>query len=255
MNVNDLLRRIKSKLGLGMYLKTRRNDTQLIDEIILGISLPTFSYYYKNSLLFNNVFLKKQDGMGNIYEIVLADNIKQAMVQHGITLKSIHNIDYNMYQGGMAAPNSIYGTRGLYYTRRGGCNIDDMITAYEAHSSMQYLDAGMSCELVEPHSIRFFDTTVDYSTYPLNLEVHTSHSNNLSTIKDKLAKAFEDLATLDIMIVLYNSEFKFITGTETQYSRVDTKTDDWANAEDKRTELLKEFAEDRLNGAPLIIAY
>ena len=54
MNVNDLLRRIKSKLGLGMYLKTRRNDTQLIDEIILGISLPTFSYYYKNSLLFND---------------------------------------------------------------------------------------------------------------------------------------------------------------------------------------------------------
>ena len=136
----------------------------------------------------------------------------------------------------------------------GGFTDARITNAFEYASRAESSFLGYKNEFVPPYSIRFLDVVINYENLPFNLYMFTTHANNLSTIDSNTGEAFATLVKYDIRRILWNEEFKFLNGLETTSATVNLQIDDWAQAEDKREEYLKELEDTRISSMPMTIA-
>ena len=256
-NPNKLIRKMKLELGIGDYLKIRMTDKELFEKIVVNVSLPEFSRYFQNRILLPTSELERNTTLGNVYDLPLTAEIKACMEQYGITIKSVRNIEVRQpnnsyYVDGMVSPRSAGAYMGSIFGRFSAAAA---IKSYEVQTNVEACRTTLSCKLVPPYSVKFNDRYIKYNTAEFDLELVTTHANNLSTISDNVMSYFEALVKLDIKRILWNQELKHINGIETTFSKVDLKIDDWQEAEAKREELLEKFKELRITLNPMAIMY
>lgn len=253
MNINQLLFRCKKELGLGKYLKTQRTDAELVNDIILPISRKDFSRFFKNIVYLNNVMLEPEDTLNGIYRLPLDDNMIRSLEHFDMEIKGIYDLKRcaRMYSAGVSNMQFMNMPRGSFFGDSYG--LSRIGQTFEAMSITEQTDFGYKHEFLAPYYIRFIDHDVDYSNILMNIAIFTTHPNNLSSIGDNIGLPFETLVKLDLKRILWNSEFKFINGMETQFNQIDFKIDDWGEAEAQRIELLKEFEDARISVTPMSI--
>lgn len=256
-NPNKLIRKLKMELGIGDYLKIRMSDVDLYNKIIVAITLPEFSRYFQNKILLPTAKLKKNTSVGNLYDLPISDELKKFMEQYSVEIKSVKAINVTLpnnsyYVDGMVAPRGTGAYMGSIFGRY---STAAAIKAYEVQSNMEASRSSLSCRFIAPYSVKFNDRYIKYDQTEFDLELTTSHADNLSTIPENIMHYFETLAKLDIKRVLWNQELKHINGIETTFSKVDLKIDDWNDAEAKREELLERFKEIKVTLNPIIAMY
>lgn len=253
MNINQLLFRVKKEIGLGRYLKTQRTDADLVNEIILPISRKDFSRFFKNIIYLNDVMLEPQDKQNGLYRLPITDEMIKSFDHFDVEIKGIHELKRcsKMYTSGLSNMQFLGMPRGGFFGD--GYGMARIGQTFEAMSIMEETDLGYKHQFEAPYYVRFLDPNVDYSNMLMTIAIFTSHPNNLSTINDNLGMVFESLVKLDLKRVLWNTEFKHITGMETQFNQIDFKIDDWGEAEAKREELIAQFEDSRISVTPMSI--
>lgn len=256
-NPNKLIRKLKMELGIGDYFKIRMSDVELYNKIIVGVTLPEFSRYFQNRILLPSAKLKKNLSVENVYDLPISEDMKKFMEQYGVEVKSVKAISVKMpnnsyYVDGMVAPRGTGAYMGSIFGRYSAAA---SIKAYEVQSNMEASRTSLSCRFIAPYSVKFNDRYIKYDQTEFDLELVTSHSDNLATIPENITHYFEALAKLDIKRILWNQELKHINGIETTFSKVDLKIDDWNDAEAKRDELIEKFKELRVTLNPIIAMY
>lgn len=248
MNITSALANAKREIGLGAFLKPRRSDRQLINEIVLPITLPTFSRYFKNRLNLYSISLIKDDLTDGLYKMDIPKQIQIALDHYDMKIKGVCSLKINKRQIGSP---SIYGRNILYspvqsvYSYRSNFALEDTASAFATASALESVDLGTFHQFIEPNKIEFFEHDLDFTDLLFDIVVFTSHSNNLSTIGNNISNSFMKLLKLDLKRILYEGEFKYLNNIETPYIKVDLKIDDWAQASNEREQLLKEW-----EGAP-----
>ena len=105
------------------------------------------------------------------------------------------------------------------------------------------LKSPIECEFLEPYFIYMKRDYYDIDDKSYHLELFTDHPESLSTIKDSYAETFEKLAMLDVKQVLWENYVSYLNDLDLGHSRVELKKDEWANAEQERSQLIEEFEE------------
>ena len=252
MNINLLIHRVKTELGIGKYLKIETSDAQL-KSIITDISIPDFSSYFKNTIHMHGVFFTDRDPDTGIYTLPTPPGFMESAAQHGVVIKGIREIRRNPKYTGYAIGNQNWPTLPNGYHRVATDMDTRSATSYEYYSKSEINDFGYKCQFVPPNKIKFLEGFIDYSNIAFDISFFTSHSNNLSTLGNSIERGFIDLVKLDFKRILYNKELKFIDGLETTSMTVNLKIEDWATAEADRAALLKDFEESRISTTPMVI--
>ena len=233
------------------------SDKEIVENIIQKISLPLFSRYFKNRLLFRGVNLIKVDNNG-LYKLPIDDDanlhILKSLEHNGMIIKGLAKI--NRHEKSMGAyfnsPMYVPNFNGARYNS--SFNIDSFANSFTYGTMAEALDPGLNPIFIEPYYFKMTDPVVNYTLFAFDVEVFTTHAKNLSTIQDGVATMFEELVKLDMMKVLWNTDLKYIDNIETPYSVVQLKIDEWANAEDKRQDLITSFRDANLVLHPMIIS-
>lgn len=256
MNLTHTVGNIKKELGIGPFLKVRMTDDLMVKEILQQITIPTFSRYFKNVVMLYDIPLKRIN-MGGKFKIEIPTNIRAALKHMGMKIKGIKNIDLSKAKLG----NSVTGTDAVIYAPMGnlsgyrysGFTMENMANAFSLGSSIESMDLGLQHQFLEPDMIQFFESDVHYENYTYDIQLYTTHSNNMYTIGDNLANGFMSLAKLDFKRILWDSELKYVNGVETTYIKVDLKIDEWANADTARNELLTKWESNPFSNNNIVV--
>ena len=95
-------------------------------------------------------------------------------------------------------------------------------------------------EFKEPNILIIENTGYYTSSGVVILELCVVHAKDLSTLKYSYLEYITELFTLDCKRILYE-DMKHSDKINSQFATFDLKIDDWANAKDKREELLEKW--------------
>ena len=220
MNINELMKRIKMRLGI-FYFKLPISDDDLMD-VITYDTLTTFSTYFPNILVLP-VNLSDTNRVPNIPNAYYIDT---SMLDEGMTILGIEDVNYSNY-------NSYY---------------DDALF-YNGASDYTLLQAGVNLSGVmnvpiipsfrEPN-ILMFDEDIRPFFNSYNVTVSVTHNRSLATISPSYQDEFFKLALIDIKLFLYNN-LKHFDNIDTTFGNISLKIDEWSNAEDDRKTLVNEW--------------
>lgn len=255
MNVNTLLAKIKTTLGIGDYLRIKMKDKDIIEKIIIGTTLDDFNNLFKNEVILYKVKLKKLNESG-LYKIVLPDNVVKSLHHNGMKIRGIKEL-------GLSSENSRVGMFGQMCDLGAFANVgsftgygfgfEHMASSLNVAANVEALDVGFSHQFIEPDKLQFRVMDGNYEAYEYTIKVYTTHSKNLSTLGEKYKMIFEKICILDVKSTLWESELKHVNGTETMYTKVDLKIDEWAQAGATKQEYMKEVFELAIPNAPTIV--
>lgn len=223
ITMTELLNKIKRKLGV-IYWNLPFPDSDLIE--IIEDSINTFSRYYPRK---HDVILDLQyhciDPKQKKYRIDVGQLPK------GTELISVNKTKFNdMYSNFMA------NEMGTFYSYG---SIEDMIAGA---ANQNLVNAEGRCvptmSFQAPDEIQFFNFYIT-GVKTLALECFITHPKNLSTIPMGAEDVLKKLALYDVKIFLYDN-LRHYDKIETAYGIIDLKIDDWASAEQERSEYVEE---------------
>lgn len=242
MNISLVMSNAKKEIGLGKFLKSERTDTELVNQILLPITLTEFSRYFKNRIMMYDVSLTRLNESG-LYEIDLGEDFFKSIGLMGMKIKGIDSIKPNRKRGGLPF-NNYYN--GPFYSPvapigsmgTGMFSLEQTAKAFLHESAMESMDLGLNFKFIEPNKIQFYNQDIFYDNHSYDLTILTTHATNLSTLPDSIASSFMNLFKLDLKRILYESEFKYLDGVETPYTKIDLKLNGWDQAENLREQLI-----------------
>jgi hypothetical protein len=116
-------------------------------------------------------------------------------------------------------------------------NVEDIILYGAASNIRSQLNlSSKGFEFVSPNRVRLLGYR-GYETVKMTVKIPYP---NFGAVAQSFSIALEELAILDVKIVLY-AELKHYQNLDTADGQIDLKIDDWADAYDKRLELLADW--------------
>lgn len=226
MNMSTLLTRIKLKLGIMNIASPIENLDETITWVIQNVTLPVFSTYhpFKQSITINTNDLERLD-KGGTYECYLLPDFKERK------LLFVFDVRYD------ETCLSGLGYYGGGFPLLGGSTINQALLANAGAKLASYMIPKMTFRWEAPRKLYVFNA---YSSTKVIIDMGFEHDKSLATIEDSSAESFFKLALIDVMDNLYPT-FKQYVDMQTAYGNINIKIDDWADAENKRTELLNQW--------------
>ncbi len=243
MNLNQTIKSIKDEIGITKFIKTTYDDYALYD-IIKNITIPTFSRYYPAIFTPAPFFLTSLNKVDtNVAYYKIPETIIKPLIDIeseilGLAKFELFNQSQYSYNSG-----NYYGAP-LYNTCQYGVMMD--LYSYAANGEQQIKDNYYFDMYYErPNMIKLVFDRADVSRYVTSKQMlmsfYVKHTNDMFTINQGLEHDFYKLCKLDIMIVLYNNETKFVESVSTGIGNLNLKIDEWANAQSTKDELLNKF--------------
>lgn len=234
MNINVLIDQLKKRIGLNGMLSGIYSDTMLKD-IILNDSLVTFSrynqFYIQVSMdeLFNRWPQKRRDnGNSSDIEVMIPDAFLE-------DLKSLGSEVVNV----SITRRTVYPLNGVVWSR----GMKDDLSFLAAGQLVRNNNSEPKITWRSPNTIllRDFYSSVGYVT-PLayNLRIKCTHPRNLSTITKGVEEIFSELCYADIIMNLYNNDFKLMS-VSTGSAQIDLNSEPFASASSIREEVLQKI--------------
>lgn len=249
MDVNEIIYEFKMLNGIGKMLKTSLSDEELA-EIIINISRKTFSHYFKHTIRLEGVcFDDTLKVSNNTYRF--PDIFLKELAYDDIKISGIKNITIHRPMK-TSAVTAAYtrGALGLVSQYRG--TSDNLMATSVMRRRLDTMRGPLRWMFRSPDKIEFKHIIEAYQAY--DLELNTTHAKSLATIDEGYAEAFKELSFLDLKIVLWNSEFKYLDGTSVGDSTIELKLESFQNAENDKKELLANWRENFVMDTPRIIS-
>lgn len=231
MNINECIDIIKKMAGLNGVLKGIYPDN-LIKDSILNNSLKTFNMYSWFTLKFTSDTLMQQwerkntdSNNGLDIEVILPPQFEQHFIELGTEIVSVQLDKRSIYpMAGLALSRGMQDDLPLIFGNQvARSNWDNPKVSFRAPRTIILKDWGYSA----------YQIPLSYSIF-----FRCTHPRNLSTITKGIERYFVDLCYYDLMINLWNNDFR-IMHVQTGTAEVDLNMDNYSSAESNRQELLQ----------------
>lgn len=229
LNMTNIIRRIKFKLGIVNMALPFDNINQLIQQIIEEFTVPTFSLYCPDRKIMR-VNVKESfevlDRQTTYTEFLIPDT-KNFKVLY------VNDVYYNEdqltnlgYYAGMV-PMGLYDVP----------FVNQMMLNNLSAQIINKAVPKMTFRWMPPRRLQLYNC---YWSNVMMFDWSFEHSRSLNTIPDDALNAFMDLALLDVKENLYPTLAQYVE-QNTQYGSIRLPIDNWANAEQERKELLNQW--------------
>ena len=229
LNMTNIIRRIKFKLGIVNMALPFDNINQLIQQIIEEFTVPTFSLYCPDRKIMR-VNVKESfevlDRQTTYTEFLIPDT-KNFKVLY------VNDVYYNEdqltnlgYYAGMV-PMGMYDVP----------FVNQMMLNNLSAQIINKAVPKMTFRWMPPRRLQLYNC---YWSNVMMFDWSFEHSRSLNTIPDDALNAFMDLALLDVKENLYPTLAQYVE-QNTQYGSIRLPIDNWANAEQERKELLNQW--------------
>lgn len=249
MNINQLIDRVKKKIGLNGILKDIYND-QVIYDSIINVSLNT---------------------LNNLHGFTLKGQLDSFVSSWGINLTSADAKFVNNSPSAYGVANSndaimtlpkdlterleslgseirkVYITtasKPVYMTQY-AMDIREELMGINRNMNFRRNYVKPTVQFKKPNFIllkNYVSSGRFYRLSGFDLYIQCTHPKNLSTISRGIAEFFENLCIYDLMINIYNNELSLLN-VDLGNSRVETQLEQFTNASANREALIEKFRE------------
>lgn len=228
MNLSNTVSRIKMKLGLINITTPFENLNEVIVDILREFTIPDFSVYnpVKETLHINTHDLELAD-KDDICETYLLPDFKNR------TLLYVFDVTYDT---SLVSGLGYFGG-GLPLIQ--GSLVNQAMLANAGASLMNTIIPKMSFEFIPPRTLKLYNA---YSSSRLVIYLGFEHDKSMASIPETCRESFMQLALLDVKSNLYPT-MKQYTELSTSIGNINLKIDDWANAEQERSDLIAKWDE------------
>lgn len=226
MNLSNTMFQIKVDLGL-LNISTPFEDLDgTIIQILQKITIPKFSVYSpfkdKMTINLNDLEVLEHGGTYDVYLLPEFNNRK---------LLYVFDIKYD------AAVLSGMGYYGGGMPLLSGDLVSQVMMANAGANMMGTIIPKLTFEYLAPRKVVIYNA---YSSSRVVFELGFQHDPSLASIKETTRESFLELAKLDVMASLYPT-LKHYTEINSSIGNINLKLDDFANAADKRENLLSRW--------------
>lgn len=236
-----LLNKIERRLGTKMLNLPEHLTKDKWADVIVEDSLVTFSRYFPNKI---RVYIDDSWGRKNGY-FLIDDKICDTCEIIGV-----RDIAWEDFAHDSLKMNGDQGY-GIYDYLSNNYGLDDigLLQMRADHTSL--FNNGIYIDFKEPNMIKLTNVTgaeVHRLTRGFPIDLLIKHANNLMTISESKMETFEDLATADVAVFLYN-ELKYFDGLETVYANIDLKMGDLESKASRREDVISAMKEGYVSAA------
>ena len=237
-----LLDKIERRLGTSILNLPEQLAKEKWATIIEQDTIPTFSRYLPNAI---KVLVNTKETDDDGYSWV-DDNLPDS-----IKVLGIRDIDWSAFgviNGGSRTPAGF----GIYDMFSSTYGIDEIMLLQARADVSSLYNTTIYPEFKYPNKVRFKTAAgtaainFQYDTVPLTLLIE--HSLDLSTIAPTKMELFENLATADVAVFLYE-QLKYFDNLETVFANVDIKIDSLKERADRRDEIVNELKDGYVSAA------
>lgn len=221
MNISTLISRIKKDLGSYAMALPIENVDNAIAEIVHDVTLPTFS-----------ILSPKMDVMRvDLRDLQKVDGISREYAEYLISGKNNTRIAFvedvypdNGSLGGWGGLGPVYSNEMVYQNILGNA---------ASQLSTQMIPQ-ITFDFITPNRLRVYNT---YLTNAVIISYGQIHDESLTSIPITSWESFYRLAVLDVKSTFYNMA-KHYNEIQTAHGLVNIHIDDWADASQRREDLL-----------------
>ena len=237
-----LLDKIERRLGTSILNLPEQLAKEKWATIIEQDTIPTFSRYLPNAI---KVLVNTKETDDDGYSWV-DDNLPDS-----IKVLGIRDIDWSAFgviNGGSRTPAGF----GIYDMFSSTYGIDEIMLLQARADVSSLYNTTIYPEFKYPNKVRFKTAAgtaainFQYDTVPLTLLIE--HSLDLSTIAPTKMELFENLATADVAVFLYE-QLKYFDNLETVFANVDIKIDSLKERAERRDEIVNELKDGYVSAA------
>lgn len=227
MNLSQLITRIKINCGIYAIALPFENPDEVIKDVILNITLRTFSTYcpYREIFRFDVHSLQRLEKSAN-YEIYLLPDIFNER-----EILSVLDVRYD------EADVSGLGYWGGAVPLLRGNMVNQQILSNAGLNMMNQLIPRLTFKYEHPRKITLYNIL---SSCKVVFDIALMHDKSLASITPTSEESFYNLAVLDVKDALYNM-LKHYNELSSAYGNISLKLDDWSQAADQRKQLLEEW--------------
>lgn len=233
LNLSTIVTKIKMRMGIYGITLPIENPDQYIMETIEIVTLPTFSIYqpYYEHLHVNTAELRKNETLSN--NEMTAYILPTFETRNLIAVVDVkYDTNASAYYTGIDA----YSIAGL--SPYGGSTLMQQIMLSNVRSQTYgQMYPKITFDFMEPCTLLIYNQIISNS---LDITLSFEHHKSLATIPKTAEKSFFELALYDCMINFYQIAKRW-NGIETVHGTLNLNIEDWADAENKRNELLGEW--------------
>ena len=240
--MSSLINKIERRLGTSILNLPPQLAKEKWAEIIEQDTIPTFSRYLPNAV---KVLVNTKETDKDGYSWVDAD------LPDSIKILGIRDIDWSAFgviNGGSRTPAG-FGIYDMFSSQYG---LEEIAQLQMRADITSLYNTTIYPEFKYPNKVRFKTAAgtaainFQYDTVPLTLLIE--HSLDLSTIAPTKMEIFENLATADIAVFLYES-LKYFDNLETVFANVDIRIDSLKEKADKRDDYVNELKDGYVSAA------
>jgi len=251
--MTDLLELIERRLGTRqLNLPSTLSKDIWADEVIEKDTLRTFSRFYPHKI----PYMLTEDRKKGPYYLI------DEKLCNSIEILGCGDIDWKLLS--KTAPAWGWGGPGAYFTMfdffSNSMSLDDIGQYQMLTDHVSMLKTSLYVEFYPPNMIRLESALSNNMTQylkaiPLNLFV--KHAKNLMTIPPTQMETFEQLATCDTAIFLYNN-LKYYQNVETVFATTDLNLDVLQDYQSRRDDLIQVLRDSYVSASnrnqPILIA-
>ncbi len=228
MNMSILITRIKMNLGIYSISLPVKDIDGMIMKIIEDITIPVYSIYhpFEDRVYLDLNRLKRLERTASFQTFLLPEFSNKKLLY----VKDVKYDDRSL------AGMGYWG--GTIPYMHGNMANQAILSNAGAHLVAQMLPK-LTFEFKHPRTLRVYNLIASHKVI---VDLAFEHDKSLQSLQPTSEISFFDLALLDVKANLYPT-VKHYNGIETAYGRVDLHIDDWANAEEQRKEMLREWDE------------
>lgn len=240
--MTSLLNKIERRLGTDILNLPPQLAKEKWVDVIKEDTIPTFSRYLPNAIKIL-VNTKELDEEGYAWvDTNLPDSVK---------ILGIRDIDWSAFgiiNGGSRTPAGF----GIYDVWSSHYALDEIGLLQMRADMTSFYNTGIYPEFKYPNKVRFKTSAgyaainFQYDLIPITLLIE--HSLDLSSIAPTKMEIFENLATADVALFLYE-KLKYFDNLETVFANVDIKVDSLKDRADRREEYINELKDGYVSAA------
>ena len=240
--MTNLINKIERRLGTNVINLPEQLAKEQWHNIIEQDTIPTFSRYLPNAIkVLVDTKTSDEDGYSWV-DTNLPDSIK---------ILGIRDIDWHsfgMINGGARTPAG-FGIYDMFSSQYG---LEEIALLQMNADITSFYNTTIYPEFKYPNKVRFKTAAgtaainFQYNSVPLTLLIE--HSPDLSTIAPTKMEIFENLATADVAVFLYEN-LKYFDNLETVFANIDIKLDSLKDRADKREDIINELKDGYVSAA------
>lgn len=238
--MSALLQKIARRLGTRpLNLPDHLSIDNWVD-IIEGDTLPTFSRYFPHKITVNVDGSRVKDGFYFIEE----------SISENYEILGVKDINWNLFALNSARVTNMIGY-GLYDYLACNYGMDDIALLQVRADATSLFNTGLYINFQPPNMVKIESVnggnfTRDLIGWPIDILVQ--HPTNLMTIEPTKMEIFENLATADVAVFLFN-ELRHYRDLETVFANSDIKIDGIEEKANTRNDIIDKLENSYVSAA------